>query len=135
MATNDPFPSIETASVYVALSMRPIETGTATGQNRNAASERTGRDEIRASLAGALRSPEITETYIEKLKARAEEQAANRRALRSRVQVDGMGAKASIDLTALKTSPESTAANAGQNAQIEAARDAYRSNSGHSDAA
>ena len=126
---------METASVYVALSMRPIETGVPNGQNRNVASERSGRDELRASLAGALRSPEINETYIEKLKARAEEQAANRRAIRSRVQVDAMGAKASIDLTSLKTSPESSSRGPGSNAQLEAAQDAYRSNSAQLDAA
>ena len=128
MANSDPLPSIEIASVYSAFASRQFEPSTLANEYRSTDKARAVPDELRASLAGSLRSPEINQAYIERLKAQAEEQAINRRAMRTRSQVDAIGSKASLDLTALKNSPEATTATT--NGPLDAVLDAYRANLG-----
>ncbi len=128
MANSDPLPSIELASIYSAYASRQFQPPTLANENRSTGTDRSVPDELRASLAGSLRSPQINQAYIEKLKAQAEEQAVNRRALRTRTQFDGMGAKASLDLTILKTSQEG--GHPPTNGQLDAVMDAYRANFG-----
>ena len=128
MANSDPLPSIEMASVYSAFASRQFETQTLANADRSTGTDRSVPDELRASLAGSLRSPQINQAYIEKLKAQAEEQAVNRRALRTRSQVDGMGSKASLDLTTLRTSHEG--GHPPANGQLSTVLDAYRANFG-----
>ena len=128
MANSDPLPSIEMASVYSAFASRQFETQTVLNENRSTGTERSVPDELRASLAGSLRSPQINQAYIEKLKAQAEEQAVNRRALRTRSLVDAMGSKASLDLTTLRTSHEG--GHPPANGQLSTVLDAYRANFG-----
>ena len=128
LSISDPLQSIDSASVYGAFAMKQFEPSSPVAKKQDNESSRVVRDEIRASLAGSVRSGKINETYIEALKTRAEEQAVNRRALRSRTQVDGMGAKASIDLTALKNGPEAKAP--ASNSRLETAQESYRANLG-----
>ncbi|MBP0614077.1 hypothetical protein J6595_00555 [Jiella sp. KSK16Y-1] len=84
-------------------------------------------EELRASLAGASRSPAITPSYIEELKAKAEERVANANAIRSRMQLEGLAAKASTDLIAAATSSDGSEASAAAGpASVAAAQNAYR---------
>ncbi|TFF18766.1 hypothetical protein E3C22_21335 [Jiella endophytica] len=87
-------------------------------------------EELRASLAGAARSPEITQAYIEELKARAEERAANSRAIRTRMQLEGQAAEASIVMVTAVTSSdggEATVEASTGSVSVAVAQAAYRS--------
>ena len=89
-------------------------------------------DEIRASLAGSVRSHQINEAYIETLKARAEERAAMSRASGNRSRIGGLAAAA-----ALPTDTDNAGAeiadrmmNSRVSGSLAAAQTAYRSHNG-----
>ncbi|WP_233719011.1 hypothetical protein [Jiella avicenniae] len=92
-------------------------------------------EELRASLAGSLRSPTINEAFIEQLMAKAAERAEHSRALRSRTTIDAYAAQAAISsMAASDGSGEAMSATVSQappaSAALSAVREAYRSDGG-----
>ncbi|MBO0664458.1 hypothetical protein LQ948_17975 [Jiella sp. MQZ9-1] len=131
----DTMPAISSAYAY-SNSHSEVTVGLAVSQTVSAPRERAGPpDELRASLAGSLRSPLINEAYIEKLKAMAEERAANARTLSNRASLGDASARAAMAMvTAASTEPagDLNAAQTTISSQMVAAHqaiEAYRDNS------
>lgn len=128
-------PTIELTWNPYAAPASPLSDPSPSAASPSSTVSRGVPEELRASLAGSFRSREINEAYIEQLKGRAEERAANARAIRHRSVVEGYASAATIMIVAATPPTDAHDAQAvgssvKGSALLTKAQAAYRSNNG-----